>query len=552
MKTKLFALLLAVSSCSLLAQTPPAPARPTVPGAPVNPAAPAAPATGANPGGANPTQLPSLNRTRLPRYTSTANQPAATPATTAAPADSQNDELIPQGMIDLTSADVSQVLDIYAKLVNRTILHGQLPDAKIVLKTQTQLTRGEAIQALQAMLALNNISVINIGDKFVKAVPSDQANVAGAELDQSGSTNLPNMGSYVTHVAQLRYVKPSVMIPFIQPFAKLQGGLLGIDDNGILVMRDYAENIKRMLEMIERIDISTPTEYVSEVIPIRYAKVDEIASALNSLGGGGGGTSVSIGQGASSGQISGLSGSRSGGISGLGGMSSGMSSGMGGYGSGSSGAFGRTTGTSFGSTGSTPNGTPNTGSTFQQRLQNIINRAGGSTTSGGGSGSGGQQDIQLFGTTKIIPNESSSTLLIYATRQDMDQIKEIISKLDVPLAQVLIEAVIMDVTIGNTFNLGVSASQNPHSISSAAGGIVGGGGMNNGQSFMQFVQTLTTNRDSSGNITSIASSYAASGATNSVFGSSLPGGLSYFGNIGPNYDLAVTAAESDSHASIIQ
>ena len=104
---------------------------------------------------------------------------------------------------------------------------------------------------------------------------------------------------------QLKYVKPTEMVPIITPFAKLKD-IIPLDGNGILVLRDYAENVKRMLEMIEQVDVSVPAEYISEVIPIRYAKVDDIASALNALGGGGGGATVSIGTAPGSGQISGL------------------------------------------------------------------------------------------------------------------------------------------------------------------------------------------------------------------------------------------------------
>src|SRR5581483_3857403 len=48
--------------------------------------------------------------------------------------------------------DVNQVLDVYAGLVNRTLLRsGNLPQASIVLKTQQKLTKSEAIEALQAV-----------------------------------------------------------------------------------------------------------------------------------------------------------------------------------------------------------------------------------------------------------------------------------------------------------------------------------------------------------------------------------------------------------------
>jgi len=510
MKTFLFALLLAVTSFDLLAQ--PLPSSPAQPGA---------------------------NQRRLPRYFP---QPTPGPGMGPAPAPAapaQPEETIPPGMIDFQGVDVSQVLDVYAKLVNRTLLRAALPDAKIVLKTQTLLTKTEAIEALQAVLALNNISLINVGDKFVKVVQSDQAGTAAAAIDESDPTNLPAMGTYVTHIIQLKYIKPSLMVPLITPFSKLPNPVYAIDDNGILVIRDYAENVKRMLEMIAKIDVSVPAEYISEVIPIRYAKVEDIASALSSLGGSGGST-VSIGGGSASSPISGLRGGSSGGsisgISGGGGTSTGLGSSGAYQNGGSSGGLGGSS-SGFGSrTGlSTPNGTPSTGgSTFAQRLNNIISKA------GGGSGSGGGQDqIQLFGQTKIIPDDSSSSILIFATRQDMVMIKDIISKLDVPLAQVLVEAAILDVTLGpNTFNFGISAQQNPHAFTGGniTNAVIGGGGINNGPGILNFLNSAA-NTSTNGSLAGF---------------SSLAGGLSYFGNIGPNFDVALQAAASDTKATVIQ
>jgi general secretion pathway protein D len=159
-------------------------------------------------------------------------------------------------------------------------------------------------------------------------------------------------------------------------------------------------------------------------------------------------------------------------------------------------------------------------------LQSIINRTGG----------GGQPDqIQLFGQTKIIADQRANALLVFATREDMATIKTIIGKLDVLLSQVLIEAVIMDVTLGHQFNFGVSVAQNQKGLSSNPN-IQTGGGYNNGQSFVNFAQGL------------VSSNSVAPGN----FANTLPSGLSYFGNIGPTWDVAMQAAESDSSVTVIQ
>jgi general secretion pathway protein D len=502
MKTTTLVLILFLTALELGAQPSPSPRRlpqraniatnnaPVTPAVPSQmpgliPPPPLAPA---------PNSLPSL-MTVTPNTASTNNAPP--------------EEMIPAGNINFQGVDVSQVLDVYAQLVGRTMLRAGLPSAQIILRTETPLTKTEAIQALQAVLALNGIALVNVGDKFVKVLPIDQANSAGAKIDHGDASQLPEMGSYVTHIVQLKYIKPSLMMPIIQPFAKLANAIFPIDDNGILVLRDNAENVKRMLEMIDQIDVSVPAVYISEVIPIKYAMAEDIANALNSLGGSGGST-VSIGSSAAAPSVSG--------VSRPGGTGTGNT-----YPSGANSQANQPR--AFGSQ-ATPGGTPTGGTTFQQRLQSIIQRA----------SSGGQQDqIQVFGQTKIIADQRSNSLLVFATQPDMERIKAVIAKLDVLLSQVLIESVIMDVGLNHSWNLGVSVAQNPKNLKPSMP-VIAGGGMNNGQTFSDFLNgslNLSTN-------------------SSSTFANSLPSGFSYFGNIGPSWDVALQAAEADSTTTVIQ
>ena len=425
-------------------------------------------------------------------------RPAApAPAATTAP----GDEPIAPGMIDFRQADLNQVLDIYSLLVNRTILRpATLPAPTVTLKTQTLLTKKEAIQALDAVLALNGITMINVGEKFVKAMPEAQGNTAGARFDTNSAASLPELGQYVTHVVQLKYAKPSEMVAVLQPFVKIPNAILPIDSSMILVLRDYTENVKRMLELIAQIDVAVPSEYVSEVIPIKYAKASEIAGALNSLSSGGGGTVVGGGGGG-------------GGTS----RTSSRSTGFGRSGMGTSGYPGQQTmpgmQTPVGGAGMpTPAAA---GSSFSQRLQNIIQRA--STTG----------EIQILGQTKIISDERTNSLLIYASKEDMKIIKDIVGKLDVVLAQVLIEAVILEVTLTDSRDIGVSYLQRPQT----SGNWTGVGAINN----KNFLKT---------------SDFNLSGITNS--GGILNPGFSYLMSFGQDLDVAVTAAASDSRTKILQ
>ncbi len=414
------------------------------------------------------------------------------------------EQIIPAGEINFPDIPIEQVMDVYAMLVERTILRAPLPPVRITLKTQTPLTRTEAIQALKSVLAMNNITMIDVGDKFVKAVPVNLAPGQGQPFNSREYHQLSEADEYVTHIVQLKYVKPKDIIPVLSPLANIQNSILPIDDNNMLIIRDYSPNVKRMLELIKQIDVTVPSEFDSEVIPIKYAQASDIASALSSLGGG---TGTSIGKGSSVGN-----GARTGGT-GMGTMGGGY--GAGGMGTGTPGTMGSTGMGQPGGLGSTTTGGSRTTS-FQDRLSNLVKKA------------GAQGDFQVLGMTKIIADQRTNSLLVFAGKQDMEMIKKIVSQLDIVLAQVLIEAIIMEVSLDKSHNVGVSYVQN--SPTTAGHGYFSGiGGLNNG--------------------TILNSGSFANTGTN--LASAIPSGFSYWANFGNDFQATVTAIATDSRITVL-
>jgi general secretion pathway protein D len=456
------------------------------------------------------------------------------PKTNAVPtpgvAGEASEEIVPPGMIDFRKADLAQVLEVYAEMVNRTILRPTtLPAPQIDLTTQTALTKKEAIQALDVVLGMNGIAMVNVGDKFVKAVPTAGAGGSGQETFKGAGERLPELGQYVTYVIQTTNVRPSDLTQPLQAFASstIANPILAIDDTRILVLRDFSENVKRMLEMVKKIDVAIPSEFISDVIPIKYAVAQDIAGVLNSLSANGGG-GVGAGGGAMGAAGRGGRGGR-GGMGGMGrtamGMSSGMGMGMGmgGMGAGYSGYPGYSGGlgggyTSMGAaTPVAPGASAN--QSFTRRLSDIMGRA----------GAAGANEMQIIGQTKIIADARTNSLLIYASKEDMEKIRDIINKLDIVPAQVLIEAVIISVDLNKSKNLGVSYQEaKNHGIGNYFNGI---GGINNGNVLNQ-------------------SSFLSGTATNAA--GSLPGGFSYLAHLGQDLDVSVTAAATDSRAKILQ
>lgn len=364
------------------------------------------------------------------------------------------EEVFPPGLIKFQDADLLQVLTVYQELTGRTVLRpNNLPLTKISITSQTALTRREAISALDSILAMNQVTMVPQGEKFVKAVPQASANTEAAPFNELPAEAFEDTTRYVTEIVQLKNQLPRDMVAALQPLAKMPQSIMAIDSSGLLVLRDYEENVKRMLELIEKIDVVPVQEFESVVIPIKYALAGDIATVLGSLTAGGGGV-TSVGQ-RPQGAPSRL------GAPGAGGAASG---GMGGNTPGSPGynpyggsATAGGMGGGIGGAGGSRAGGGAAGGTFADRLRNIVNKASGS-------------DITVLGQTKIIADERTNSLLIFANKTDLITISNIIEKLDVVLAQVMIEAIIIEVSLGDELRYGVSYAQaHPNRIGGGQG-----------------------------------------------------------------------------------
>ncbi|HWD17859.1 MAG TPA: secretin N-terminal domain-containing protein [Verrucomicrobiae bacterium] len=439
---------------------------------------------------------------------------------------------------DFPSIPVDQLLDtVYAPLVGRTLLRATAgPSAvagttTITLKTQHALTKTEAIVALETVLGMNGITIVPLGDKFAKVVAEAAAGQAGGAVSTNNTmTNLPLAGKFVTQIIQVKYANGQDLSDLLKQFAKGQTSIIFIPSTQTLILRDYSENVARMLEMVEKIDVSSPLQVKPEVIPIKYALASDIATALTALGATGG-TSVG-GSGKSGANFSARSGSG-------GGFGSGSGSGFGssgGYGNqggynggypGSGGGFGVQSDSmrQLGDEAFTPMAANPVAATarssFQQNLQKIV------------AGAGDKGQLTLFGQTKIIADERTNSLLVFANDEDMKMIKDIIAKLDVVLPQVLIEAIIMEINLTGTRNTGISYLSGKQT----KGRFTGGGGVNNLSSATSSVVGGGTN------------GAATSFIPNSI--GSLPGGFSYFAQWGNDLNVVLEAVAGDGRVNVL-
>jgi type II secretory pathway component GspD/PulD (secretin) len=171
------------------------------------------------------------------------------------PVDHRNDTLVfPKAGLRFEEADLGAVLKVYQELSGRTVIRaGNLPGVRITLQSETPLSRVEGLQTLDTALAQHQIAMVLMGTKFVKAVPAPQAHTEPGPVIELPPDQLPDSGSYMVYIVKSKDRDATELLMMLQPFAKLPNSIVAIKDPGLLILRDYSANIRRMLQVLERL-----------------------------------------------------------------------------------------------------------------------------------------------------------------------------------------------------------------------------------------------------------------------------------------------------------
>ena len=107
---------------------------------------------------------------------------------------------------------------------------------------------------LDTVLAQNGIALVLSGEDAVKAVTTSQASAATPPEINLPWKLLPESSSVMLRTVHLKKLKPSAVLPVLAPLAGLPNSILAVDDQHLIVLRDYSANIRQQLRLLEELE----------------------------------------------------------------------------------------------------------------------------------------------------------------------------------------------------------------------------------------------------------------------------------------------------------
>jgi len=199
---------------------------------------------------------------------------------------------------NLQDADLAELVNHISGMTGRRFIYGpKVRQVKATVVSPEPVTLAEAYEAFLSILEANGMTVVPHG-RFLKIIDSAGSVTAPTPIYARGEP-VPASDRYVTRLYRLKNVSADEANALLSKFKSKEADISVYGPGQLLIMTDTGTNIRRMIRIIEEIDVGGAGSRMW-IEPVHYGSAADMAKRINELfeldkgqpgGGGGGGLS---------------------------------------------------------------------------------------------------------------------------------------------------------------------------------------------------------------------------------------------------------------------
>jgi len=175
-------------------------------------------------------------------------------------------------------APITNIVETVSQVTGKNFIIDPRVNAQVTMFSRTPMTPDAFYEVFLAILQVHGFVAVPAGD-VVKILPD-------ANARQLPSNDLPDRVSstsdeIVTQVIAVKNVSAAQLVPILRPLIPQYGHLAAYPASNILIVSDRAANVNRIWRIIRRIDQAGDEEV--DVVPLQNASAAEIVRIVTSL-----------------------------------------------------------------------------------------------------------------------------------------------------------------------------------------------------------------------------------------------------------------------------
>ena len=180
--------------------------------------------------------------------------------------------------LNLRDAEIQTLIDLVAEETGTNFIVDPRVRGRVSVISGRPVARDELYDLFLGVLKVYGFAAV-AGEAATKIVPDVQAKQA--EVPNLFANEGLRDDDIVTHVIQTEHVSAAQLVPILRPLVPQGGHLAAATETNSLLVSDTAANVHRIRELVARID--QPAAEGFEVIELRHANAGSLATKLREL-----------------------------------------------------------------------------------------------------------------------------------------------------------------------------------------------------------------------------------------------------------------------------
>ena len=180
---------------------------------------------------------------------------------------------------------VDAVLALLEKLTGRSVIRPQsLPNPPFNFTSQRPMSVDERIVALESLLSLNGVAVMEQGELFLRVVPVASVTGRTPTFVEGDLADLPDTGGIFTKVFSLNYLTSAEFHPLAQPFLTPGTGQVFLFEKAnTALVSDTLVNLKRIDKILRQVDQPSNPNVIVKFYNVEFAIASEVVAQVEAI-----------------------------------------------------------------------------------------------------------------------------------------------------------------------------------------------------------------------------------------------------------------------------
>ncbi|MBM7424483.1 type II secretion system secretin GspD [Spongiibacter marinus] len=183
--------------------------------------------------------------------------------------------------LDMQNVDIGEFIDTVAKLTGKTIVVDSRVKGKVSVQSHRKLDADELYQIFLLQLGVEGYSAVEAGDGVLKVIPNQAAKIEGIEVQRS-SAAVGRSESIITRIAQLQNADSDELVKSLRPLVDNKVGVItSYSDANIILITDRESNVRRLMSIISA--VNSVDSQLMETVVLRNSSAEEVERVLNKV-----------------------------------------------------------------------------------------------------------------------------------------------------------------------------------------------------------------------------------------------------------------------------